>query len=169
MIVETGEGLADADSLCSVAFADAYHVAQGNIAWAAAINATKEAALIKATLYLETMYSGRWIERRVHELQALAWPRCYVVDVDGFALGSDVVPKQVKQAVAEVALRVVNGDTLLPDVATADANVVSESVSVGPISTSTTYSGKKATKKRYEVVESLLRTWLSPRHQIWRA
>ena len=49
---ETGAGLADADSYCSQADADAYHDDRGNGAWALLDSDAKDAALRKATDYM---------------------------------------------------------------------------------------------------------------------
>ena len=168
IVVEDGTGKSNANSLCSVAVADAYLAIQAATAWAAADNTTKENALMKATQYIETVYRERWKERRWTLAQAFSWPRFNMEDSDGSFIG-ETVPLTVQQAVAEVALRVVQGDSLLPDVSTSDANIVSESVTVGPITTSTTYNGAKSVQKRYNVVEHLLAQWLEPKGRIWRA
>lgn len=156
LIVEDGSGLANADSYLSVADADTYHTAHGNpAAWSGASTAAKESALQLATQYLDAVYGTRWDGQRINSTMSLDWPRFSVVDPDGFLLPSNAVPRQVKDACAYLALQNVNGDTLVPDTA-AGGNVSSESVSVGPISTSTTYSGDKSGVKTYRLVDLLI-------------
>ena len=56
MIPEDGTGLANANAYVSVEFADEYFSARGNQAWAGLGSADKEAAILKATDYLEAVY-----------------------------------------------------------------------------------------------------------------
>lgn len=156
LTVEDGTGLANADSYVSVSAADTYHAAYGApAAWTAANTATKEGALRLATQYLDAMYGSRWFGRRINQTMSLDWPRYGVTDSDGWEVVSTAVPHQVESATAYVALKVVQGDTLLPDVATA-ANVTSESVTVGPITTSKSFAGVKSAAKLYPMVDLLL-------------
>jgi hypothetical protein len=76
LIVETGQAGSTSESFASVADADLYHSNRGNTAWAAiASTALKEAALRKATDYMEQSYRLRWLGYRHTEAQALSWPR----------------------------------------------------------------------------------------------
>jgi hypothetical protein len=52
LITETGAGLANAESLISVADADTYHSGVGNTDWAALSVTDKEQALRRATQYM---------------------------------------------------------------------------------------------------------------------
>ena len=56
LIVEDGTGLANANAYVSVEFADEYFSARGNQTWVGLGSADKEAAIIKATDYLEAVY-----------------------------------------------------------------------------------------------------------------
>ncbi len=105
LIVETGSGKSDSESYISVADATTYHTARGNAAWAAlATDALREAALRKATDFMRQVYRSRWQGYKVNEDQALDWPR-YDVEVEGYAVDSDIVPTEVKNACAELALK----------------------------------------------------------------
>ena len=105
LIVETGSGKSDSESYISVADASNYHTVRGNTAWAAlATDALREAALRKATDFMRQVYRSRWQGYKVNEDQALDWPR-YDVEVEGYAVDSDIVPTEVKNACAELALR----------------------------------------------------------------
>ena len=156
-VVETGSGLSTANSYLSVADADTYH---SNVTrssdWSAATAAVKQNALIVATQYLDIHYQGRWRGYRASGTQALAWPRASVEDDDGYWLDSASLPQRLKDACAELALRVVLGDNLLGTVTEA-GEVVSESVTVGPISESKSYAGGKPYGYEYPKLDALVR------------
>lgn len=160
LIVETGAGLTNANSFASVAEADTYHEDRNNTSWAEADNADKEAALIKATQYLVLTYYGMWSGERVNRLQSLPWPRFDAFDADGFDYPSTIVPEPLKNATAELALRVIDGDeNLVVDVDTS-GEITAESVKVGPIAVSEKYASVKGQQKRYTVVEQWVRPLL---------
>lgn len=118
LIVEDGTGLADAESLCSVEHATAYHAARGNSAWAALASDTeREQMLRKAADYMEAIYRTQWGGNRLLVTQALSWPRTLVPvkDYAGAYYDSDSVPVIVANACAELALRAITGE-LAPDV-----------------------------------------------------
>lgn len=128
IIVETGTGRSDAESYASVADADAYHAAMGNASWPVATETSREAALRKATAYVEAAYTWRGVRATVD--QALSWPRGDVM-VDGIGVPVDEVPAKLRNAVCELALKSLTAELMpdvSPDVVTAEA--------VGPISTS---------------------------------
>lgn len=104
--VEDGTGLTDADAFISVADLEAYCDARGKDH--STYSATeKEQAIVRATDYLSESF--RWkgfkLKERGHSdgEQALAWPRTYVIDRNGYGVDSDVVPDEVEKATAEVA------------------------------------------------------------------
>lgn len=159
LIVETGTAAADSEALCSVAFCDTYHAAQGNALWAPLLTAAKEQAIRKGYAFMQQSYRMRWAGFRVSSLQALDWPRYDVPRIDGYggSLGIyggigcypyDAIPKELQQANAELALRAASGD-LLADL---DPTVASESV--GPISV--TYFKGEVKSKKYPAVDRLL-------------
>jgi hypothetical protein len=128
LIVEDGTGMATAESYTSVAEADLYFSNRANTAWAALNTAAKEASLRKATDYLGQVYRLRWKGVRVNGVQALDWPRGFVErddykyqGINGasmiggyFYFPSDEVPKEVKNACAELALKA-SSEELAPD------------------------------------------------------
>lgn len=115
LIVEDGTGLASADALISVAEADAYHTAMANVAWTGS-DAEKESAIRRASAYLSNSY--RWQGYRLNGRdQALAWPRTGVMDAEGYGIGSNEIPVEIRNACAEIALReLVSPGSLTPDV-----------------------------------------------------
>jgi len=158
--VETGGGLAAANSYLSVAAADDYHLNHSaSTAWSGASQADKEKALRLATQYLDARYNGKWKGSRANEGQALDWPRANVMDNDGYYYLSTGLPLRLEDAIAELALKVINGDTLLEDL-DSPGTVSSESVSIGPISESKTYIGGQTPVKKYALVDNLMRPLL---------
>jgi hypothetical protein len=134
LTVEDGTGLGDADSFISLADATAYHAARGNAAWTAegVTDDLREQALRRATSFLSASFP--WAGYRVRGRdQALAWPRYGVSDVEGWAVPSDAVPREVRDATAEVALRELAAPgSMTPDVVLSE-RIKSEQV--GPIRT----------------------------------
>ena len=101
MTVEDGTGLSAANSYASVDEADAYHSLRGHTAWTGD-DADKEAALVRATSYIDGEYSSRWPGFRSSGTQALDWPRSGAADSDGYL--QEGVPAAVKVATIEAAL-----------------------------------------------------------------
>lgn len=122
IIVEDGTGVSGAESYLSVATVSAYHAAMLNTAWAAATTAQQEAALRKATQYVDHRYRFRGEKLRIE--QGLEWPR------DWWPNDWNEWPiKQLKEAVCELALRALSGSLYVDQ---EDRSVESETV--GPIS-----------------------------------
>lgn len=157
IITEDGTGLSNADSYCSVAYADTYHSNYGNSSWAGLAIAAKEAALRKAARYMVQMFRQRWAGTRVKSTQALDWPR-YDVPMNDAAGGYggnppvwayNVVPDLVLQACAELALKAsVDGD-LAPDI---ERLTKREKVDVIEVE----YADGAPAYKRYIAVERML-------------
>lgn len=129
LIVETGQAGTTSNSYAAVADADTYFTDRGIAAWTGA-QAVKEAALIRATDYLDARYRYQWKGRKVSYTQALQWPR-YGASIDGdgsdgfiegfgpisngYIIPSNQIHPVIIRAVAELALRALAKD-LAPDV-----------------------------------------------------
>ena len=113
MAIEVTAGSATAVAYDTAANADAYFAARGITVWTGDESA-KEQALIRGTDYLERRYRGRWVGVKATSIQALAWPRGHISDVDGYAIDATTVPDQVKRANFEAALLVLTGTNLEP-------------------------------------------------------
>lgn len=150
LVVENGTGLADAESYISLADANARHTALGNTAWTGS-DAVKEAALRRATQYMEQAYRSRWRGQRMTSAQALSWPR-WGVQVEGFYIDSDVVPVEVVNACADLALKSLSGE-LAPDL---ERGVIREKV--GPLETE--YDRNSPQAKRYRSIDMGLALFL---------
>lgn len=151
IIIETGAGLADADSYASVAAADARCASLGLATWAALTEADKEIALRKATLFMVT-YRTRWAGRRLYQQQALDWPR-YNVVVDGFSVPSNRVPIDVINACVDLAVRASRGEELLPDLDTGSNAIKKDKT--GPLETEY-FQNTTDARERFVAVDALL-------------
>ncbi len=154
--VEDGTGVEDANSLCSVEFADAYFADRAITAWTGDA-AAKQTALVRATDYIETRFGHKFRGCKAEDDQALSWPR---VDVSA----DDTVPVGIRKAASEYALRALTA-TLLPD-PEYDASgrvVVSKREKVGPIEESAAYLNSSGIVlfKAYPAADALLRPWLN--------
>lgn len=150
MIVTT-TGATDAVAYCSVAQADAYHLARGNEAWSALFTTDKEQALVRGCDFIGQTFGQRWAGHRVSTTQALDWPRYHAPRADmasSVYYPFDSIPVALVQANAEAALRAAAGE-LLEDI---EPTVQNETV--GPIST--TYFQGASKVKKYPVIERLI-------------
>ena len=160
LIVEDGTGLATAESYVAVADVTTYvgklyastHAA--NVAWSAASTTDKEIALRVATKqYLDVRYAFSGV--RANQTQALAWPRSGAEDRDGYCFEDDDLPQRLKDALCELALRYIQGDTLAPDIE-GTAAIEAKSITIGPIEVSKEYAGSVSPFKVYSSVDGLL-------------
>lgn len=151
LIVEDGTGKADAEAYISVADADAYFAARGDIAWAALDNQSKEQALRKGADYMASAYGNQWKGERISPTQALDWPR-RCVRVARFTLPMTAIPLAVSRANAEMAVRSIGGD-LQAD----EASQVKQET-VGPITV--IYSDGARQGVRYAAVDGMLSSLL---------
>lgn len=151
LIVETGAGIANAESYISVADATTRHANNGMTNWATLSTTEMEAALRRATVYMEQAFRERWRGRRSYFTQALSWPRWGVI-VDGFPIYATVVPPEVAAACADLALKAAAGD-LNADLTT---RVVTKKV--GPIETQ--FDRYSPQQVRYPSIEMMLRPFL---------
>lgn len=158
LTVETGSGSATAESYASVAAADAYWLVRDNPeGWSGeeATTGVKEAALRKATQFIDATYQRRWRGVRTNEIQALAWPRSNVEDVDGYTIASNAMPTKLLEATFEAALlHITETDGLMPDVD--QRGIGRERVRVGPIEEDITFVGESDGQPVFTLVERLL-------------
>lgn len=116
LIVEDGSVVEGANSYTSLEVANAYHALRGNAAWTGT-DGVKEAALIRATAYIDLRYRGRFPGTRVEgREQSLEWPRTGATDANGIAIADDEIPIEILNAVCEAALReLTEAGSLMPD------------------------------------------------------
>ena len=177
--VEDGTGMANADSYVSVADCSAYHVSRGNQAWAAGAVVDQEAAIRRATFWVDPTYRNRFPGYQTQgRAQALEWPRtgAYVVVPDNgrsdalyfgnrrdyfylngvYYVPANTVPQEVITATCEAALReLVSPGVLSPD-QTRDDLVTS--FQVGPVKL--TYGGGSPDNTIFQKIDLVLRSLL---------
>tara|TARA_R110000824_G_scaffold20947_9_gene78611 strand:+ start:1947 stop:2495 length:549 start_codon:yes stop_codon:yes gene_type:complete len=179
-IVEDGTGKSNANSYLTTADADSYieDYTRNNSTWSGSSTAQKQGYIKEATQSLDLIWGGRFVGVKLDVNQALSFPRFGGYDREGYQLATDVVPKLIKSATAELAFKhaliggadETTGDSskMIPDIE--DGGMISEeSVSVGSIKSSTKYEGGKRETKWYRKVELILRSLLVPRGSINRA
>jgi hypothetical protein len=160
LLTEDGTGRTDADSYCTLAFADAFLAARGETLWATDTQETeREQAIRRATDYMLQGYRKRWAGKRVTTTQALDWPRNFVPMPDvlmsyeyGFNTASyypsNAVPAEVQRACALLALKAAAGE-LNADLS---RGVVREKM--GPIEVE--YDNGSPQSKRYPAIDEML-------------
>lgn len=151
LIPEDGTGLANAESYVSLAGATARHAALDNTNWALLSTAEMESALRRATQYMLQAYRTRWIGDRLNGTQALDWPR-WNVWVDGYPVSPSIVPADIANACADLALKAAAGD-LNADLT---RGVVREKV--GPLETE--YDRNSPQSVRYRAIDMALSAYL---------
>ena len=166
MIVEDGTGVADANSYTTEAFADLYFTDRGNTDWTSSTSSEKEAALIKATDYIELRFKDRWRGALSPDATTLSFPRLYFYDRRGVYVdfANDGIPLDIQKATAEYALRALSAE-LLPDptVAESGQSVKRTFDKVGPIETEIEYDSGAARPdliRPYPTADRLLRFWI---------
>ncbi len=110
VVVETGAGLANANSYVSLAYADTYFAGHPFYAdaWELLDQSTREAYIIYATLQLDNEFI--WRGRRATGTQALDWPRTGVYDLYDLAIAENSLPLRLMQATCEQAYYLTKGD-----------------------------------------------------------
>lgn len=145
LIVETGTGLADAESYLTVADFKGYCDKRG-LSYDGQSDTVIEQKLRIATGYIDTV--KRYKGQRLLSEQALEFPRANLTDWGGLAVAG--VPGRVKQACAELAFKAFT-ENLYVDL---DRGGMVTSQSVGPMSVS--YSDKAPVGKSYMTAMKLL-------------
>lgn len=155
LIVEDGTGKADAESYNSVAEVSSILALTGEgAAFDALAESVQEQLARKVNRAIDTEYLHRG--RKKTSTQAAEWPRVGAYDDDGFAYSDTSIPARLKTAHALLCGEAaVTGVDLQPNV-DEPGGVESESVRVGPITVSTTYSGAKGQEVFYRKADAML-------------
>lgn len=166
-------GAANANSYATLAEAESYYEGRSPVAaWEDADS--QEALLVMATRVIDVYFSGqrvrvdakppyfrigpRWTGAPVDSVQALAWPRTGMLSRNGFALASDAIPKELKDATAELAIQLALADRTLDNKAAVQGIA---SASAGPVSVSFR-DGALITKLLPDIVAFMIPyTWYS--------
>lgn len=113
-VVETGVGDPDANSYCTVEFADDYSEMniQRSAEWLALEEEDKMRLLARSSKTLD--YRFKWNGERVDADSGLKWPRAGVYDEDGFIIPDDCIPSILQEATAEFAMYLMTDDWTAP-------------------------------------------------------
>ena len=129
LVIEDGTGVEGANSYITLAEARAYALERG--VTLTADDAVLEAHLILAMDYLESL-RDKYQGSKTLSTNSLQWPR-YPVYIDGTLIGSNVIPQELKDAEAQLAIEQHNGIVISPSVAEKVGAVKKEKV--GPLET----------------------------------
>lgn len=111
LVIENGSLVAGANSYVSVAEARAYATARASTL--PADDTEVEAALIVAMDFLESL-RGEYQGRKVNPAtQSLQWPRTGV-QIDGWDVPANHIPKELKDAQCQLAIESASGVDLMP-------------------------------------------------------
>ncbi|MBF0481699.1 MAG: hypothetical protein HQK81_12335 [Desulfovibrionaceae bacterium] len=167
LVIETGAGVAGANTFVDSTFADSYFGDRGVTAWTGTTPA-KESALIRAGQYLNGL---NWLGSRVDYTHVMCWPRYAVPVADYIASGrnaalfgeamygmywpSNVVPIPVQYAQCESALRYLTGVDMMPDLDRGGYVLQQEAAVI-----KTVYAGHAPAGTVFTAVRALLRPFL---------
>jgi hypothetical protein len=171
LVVEDGTGKSNADAYVDVDYVSTYATdySASPTTWTSAATSLQERAIREATLYLDQTYKMRWKGRKTDSENALDWPRSGVWDANDFLIENDVIPTQLKRACSELAIAVVSGDDLDPDISAGSGVVSEESNRLGALSESVKYIGGKYEFKQYTRVKRQLTDLITRAGRIHRA
>lgn len=144
---EDGSGVQDANAYATIAEVTAYLTDRGRQAentWSTRTTAEQEAAIIKASDYIDKRWGGSFRGKRNASSadQGLEWPRTGACDDDGFEYASDALPKALIQATAEYAVRAVAGELSLDPESVGSvpsSDIRRKTEKVGPLEDTTEY------------------------------
>jgi len=156
LIVETGAGVAGAESLASVA---QFKTESTNFGfdYSAFTDTQIEVALRKGCLFMRQEYRMRWKGYVVLATQAQDWPRCGVSTEPArmyYFTPSDTVPAEVVSANIILAQKVLSGTELFPD-----STQKAAQETIGPITVK--YEQGSSQRMRFDAVDALLAPFLS--------
>lgn len=108
-VVEDGLGDPEANSYCTVEFADDYMEANPHVSadWLDQEEEDKQRLLARASKVLDVRF--KWHGTRVYPDSGLAWPRAGVV-IDGVMVPDNVIPRLLKEGAAEFAAYLMTSD-----------------------------------------------------------
>lgn len=158
LTVETGTGSSTSESYISVTDADTYFSNRGNATWAAFTTTQKEQYLRMGTDFMIQRYRLHWKGFKKYATQALDFPRTFIYSEPVLygnsnlpypqLISDTIVPTEVKNACAELALRA-SSDDLLPDV----TDLITEET-IGPITTK--YDKRSPVSPLYKAIDAML-------------
>lgn len=112
IVVEDGNGIVGANAYVDVAYVDTYVTNFGDpLVWDIAAS-EKRKAVIHATRFIDMKYCKRFLSTILTNDQGLLWPRQAFTDNVGRTYESGIIPKSIKEATAELAIKFVTDGSL---------------------------------------------------------
>ncbi len=158
-VIDATVGGANSNSYCTVAEADAFHESRlYSDTWDNATPDQKVRALITATRLLDEHME--WAGSPATVEQNLCWPRVATFDTEGYLydhinrqIGSDEIPQKLKEATAEFARILLDGDR------TGDTTEGISQVQVGSIAVSFSENRPAPRKVIPDAVMEMISLW----------
>lgn len=153
LIVEDGSGLPNAESYVSVDDCGLYAAAHGLPFDVGSPETDAEAALRRATTWIDATYRDRFTGRRRNgRQQALEWPRVNATDAEGNAIANDEIPSEIIAATCEAAIReLATPGALAPDVTPGE--IIKQASVTGAVSV--TYASGSGVDSQLPVVTAI--------------
>lgn len=158
LVPEDGTGLANADSLCTRAYANAYHatVNQSTNWEASDTDGAKRDAALRVAAIVVSEWVPEWLGCQLTTTQALAWPRVgYDRQGGSLAVSGQAAPTRILQLQCEVAYLQKTGSVFTKGESRNIAEVV-----VGPLEV--VYDLARAASKRYPQLNRLAALFQAP-------
>lgn len=156
--VEDGSGYENSNALLTVEEADQIMMNYGNSSvWSDAEDSEKENAIREATRYIDAAYS--WKGYKVYADQALQWPRYECYDEDDNYVDYEMIPEKIKEACAYLALKVMEGVSLLEDVESTERVKRTKDV-IGPLTEEIEYVDGDVPGKEFQIADRLVRPFV---------
>ena len=162
-VVETGAGSPTANSYISVDDADAYLRNSGRKTggWDSAGHEGKEAALVKAWIYMLARWQTSWKGFPTNEDQAGDWPQRDQLKKSGHTFASNEIPPEVQNSQVEYALiEAITPDSLFPNPVYDETNrsVVAKTDKVDVLTESRQFSDRKnpSTWRSFPLADNLI-------------
>lgn len=138
-IPEDGTGVTNANAYASVVDIDAIIVDRGgDTVWTAAATGVKEAAIVRATDYIEARFGSRFLGTKLTTTQSLGFPRQCLYDRNGQLV--EGIPTPFKIALSEYVKRALDHDLWNEPLLNPKGRVVTEREKVGPIESDIRYA-----------------------------
>ena len=175
LIKEDGSIVPGANSYADIADADAFQADRGRQAWLDATDEVKDAALVRATDYIDGRWELKFSGKPLGDVQDLPWPReCVRYPATGNPFPNDEVPEDIVSATILYADQVIGptGDDLeamtelsiTPDVDSSNVKRLKEKVDV--LETDTEFFAGAASLRTIQPIpeaDRLVRRWLIAR------
>ena len=172
LIKEDGSIVAGANSYADETDADAFQTDRGRQAWLDATTEVKEAALVRATDYIDGRFGLKFVGAPLGDVQELAWPRSGAYyPATGNSFPDDEVPQDILDACILYAEQVISPDgddlsamtelSITPDIDSSNIKRKKEKVDV--LEEETEYfSGGSSLRTIQPIPEAdrLIRRWL---------